>query len=100
MQQNADACPSSNVRQREHQHQARSVAGLVGGTQVRPVDIVRQITTRRRSARTELHWLPRVNDDHAAGHQRWATADRSLGERDWAAIDPIQVRTVVPRRVV
>ena len=93
MQRNADACPSSNVRQREHQHQARSVAGLVGGTQVRPVDIARQILTRRRSARTELHWLPRVNDDHAAAHQHWAAADRSLGERDWAAIDPIQVRT-------
>lgn len=60
---------------------------------MRPVDIARQILTRRRSARTELHWLPRVNDDHAAAHQHWATADRSLGERDWAAIDPIQVRT-------
>jgi len=60
---------------------------------VRPVDIARQITTRRRSARTELHWVPRVSDDHAGSHQQYAAADRSVGERDWAAIDPIQVRT-------
>lgn len=93
MQRNTDAGPSSALCQRKHQHEARSVAGPMGGIQVRPVDIAKQITTRRRSARTELHWIPRMNDDHAGGHQHYASADRSLGERDWAAIDPIQVRT-------
>jgi hypothetical protein len=93
MQRNAGVTPSIAPTHQEHQHQARNAASLMGASKMRPVDIAKQITARRRSAGTEIHWVPRANDDHAAGHQHYAAAGRDLGERDWAAIDPMQVRT-------
>ncbi len=60
---------------------------------MRPVDIAKQITTRRRSAGTEVHWVPRANENGAGLEQQHAVTSRELGERDWAAIDPVQVRT-------
>lgn len=60
---------------------------------MRPVDIAKQITTRRRSAGTEVHWVPCTNENGAGLEQQHAVTSRELGERDWAAIDPVLVRT-------
>ena len=60
---------------------------------MRPVDIAKQITTRRRSASTEVHWVPRVNKDGPGAAQHYEVISSELGDRDWAAIDPMQVRT-------
>ena len=63
---------------------------------MRPVDGARQIVTRRRSRHAELHWIPRAGQDtprNSSAHQEYAVIDRELDERDWAAIDPLRVRT-------
>lgn len=63
---------------------------------MRPAEIAKQITQRRFSSRTELHWVPRVNDGISAGsllRQEHEVLRRDLGERDWAAIDPMMVRS-------
>ncbi|WP_164515395.1 TnsA-like heteromeric transposase endonuclease subunit [Microbacterium sp. 10M-3C3] len=63
---------------------------------MQPVDVVRQIAARRRSPHTEVHWIPRTRGriaDGRSGRQEYAIAGRILGEWDWAAIDPMQVRT-------
>ena len=65
------------------------------GATVRPVDEAKQISVRRRSSSTELHWISRVSEHAAAGpgpRQEFAAAGRDLGNRDWAAIDPMSVR--------
>ena len=55
---------------------------------------VSRISPRPRSAQTELHWVPgeSVKTARKRGHE-WAVADRSLGGRDWANIDPARVRS-------
>lgn len=93
MQRNADAAAPYGLPQRERQHEARSVAAPLGVIQVRPVDIAKQITTGRRSADAEAHWVPRANENGAGLEQQHAATSRGLGERDWAATDPLQVRT-------
>lgn len=93
MQRNAEAAPTAELPQREHQQEARSVAGPVGGIQVRPVDIAKRITTRRRSAGNEAHWVSRISEHDSTIHQEFAPVSRDLGDRDWSAIDPMLVRT-------
>lgn len=66
---------------------------LAKGAAMRPVDEARSINARRRSSSTELHWLPRSNNGRTpAGLHEWAVVDRDLGDRDWAAVDPMRVR--------
>lgn len=63
---------------------------------MRPVDRARQIMARRRSRHAELHWIPRVCQNSSRNSptpQEYAVIGRELGERDWAAIDPLRVRT-------
>ncbi|WP_417555645.1 TnsA-like heteromeric transposase endonuclease subunit [Microbacterium sp.] len=63
---------------------------------MQPVDIVKQIATLRHSPYTELHWIPRTPQRAPGGpsvRQHHAVASRDLGERDWAVIDPMLVRT-------
>lgn len=63
---------------------------------MQPVDAAKQLAARRRSPHTEAHWVPR-SGEHASGgsrvHQEYAAVSRDLGEQDWAAIDPMRVRT-------
>jgi len=63
---------------------------------MRPVDVAKHITRRRFSARTELHWVPGA-DDRMSGTrlplQDHAVVERELGDRDWATIDPMMVRS-------
>ena len=60
---------------------------------MRPVDEGRPINARRRTASTEVHWIPRTDSGRtAAGLHEWAVVDRELGGRDWAGIDPMRVR--------
>lgn len=59
---------------------------------MRPVDSAKPLNARRRTSATELHWLPRVEGRKATGPHEWAVVDRELGDRDWAAIDPMRVR--------
>lgn len=62
---------------------------------MQPVDVAKRIAARRRSPYTEVHWVPRTVErpvsDSPGGHE-YAVAERELGERDWAAIDPVLVR--------
>ena len=61
---------------------------------MQPVDVAKRIAARRRSPYTEAHWVPRTAE-HAMeplARQEYAVAGRELGERDWAAIDPMLVR--------
>ncbi|WP_454129549.1 hypothetical protein [Microbacterium aurum] len=61
---------------------------------MQPVDVVKQIATRRHSPYTELHWVPRVPGHTPGGpsvRQHHAVAGRDVGERDWASIDPMLV---------
>lgn len=37
--------------------------------------------------------MPRANESRAGLEQQDAVTSREIGERDWAAIDPMQVRT-------
>lgn len=63
---------------------------------MRPVDIAKEIMTRRRSPYTELHWVPQLAE-HAPGgpsvRQDYSIVKPDLLERDWAAIDPMMVRS-------
>lgn len=63
---------------------------------MQPVDIAKQIAKRRHSTHTEVHWFPRAAEAAASGgpwvRQHHSIAGRELGERDWAAIDPMLVR--------
>lgn len=66
------------------------------GAAVRPVDGPKPIPARRRTTSTELHWLSRGlkhGMDMPARTDEWAVVGRDLGDRDWAAIDPMRVRT-------
>lgn len=62
---------------------------------MRPVDIAKQLTARRRSPYTEAHWVPR-SAEPASGRssvpQEHAIVRQDVGARDWAAIDPMRVR--------
>lgn len=62
---------------------------------MRPVDIAKQLTARRRSPYTEVHWVPR-SAEQASGRssvrQEHAIVRRDVGTRDWSAIDPMRVR--------
>lgn len=60
---------------------------------MRPVDEAKPINARRRTASTEVHWIPRTDSSRtAAGRHEWAVVDRALGDGDWAEIDPMKVR--------
>lgn len=60
---------------------------------MRPVDGAKDLTPRRRTSSSELHWIPRTNArGAAAGQHEWAAVGRDLGEGDWAAIDPLRIR--------
>ncbi|WP_390178683.1 TnsA-like heteromeric transposase endonuclease subunit [Microbacterium sp. MTN4-26] len=51
---------------------------------------------RRRSPHTELHWVPRSIDSLPGGsrvRQDHSPVSREVGQRDWASIDPMRVRT-------
>lgn len=53
-----------------------------------------RITPRRWTTQTEVHWVRGANKRDVAKHgHEWAVADRSLGDRDWAEIDPARVRS-------
>lgn len=60
---------------------------------MRPAKEAQLLVPRRRTTRNELHWragsgLRKV----APGTHEWAVADKILGARDWAAIDPARLR--------
>ena len=61
---------------------------------MRPVVEAWRISPRRRTTRTELHWVreARKGDVRTHGHE-WAVADRSLADQEWAEIDPARVRS-------
>lgn len=62
---------------------------------MQPVDVTKRIAARRRSPYTEVHWVPRTDEravSDSLDRQAYAVAGRELGERDWAAIDPMLVR--------
>lgn len=59
---------------------------------MRPIDGARRITPRRRTSSTELHWIPRTSSAVSSDNlEEWASVNRDLGDRDWAAIDPMRV---------
>ena len=63
---------------------------------MRPVDIAKEIATRRRSAYTELHWVPRLPEQTPGGpsvRQHCSILGPDLVGQDWAAIDPMMVRS-------
>ena len=63
---------------------------------MRPVDSAKQITMRRRSPFTEVHWVPRSMEHpsrRSTVRQEYAIARRDVGDLDWASIDPMRVRT-------
>lgn len=61
---------------------------------MRPVAEAWRISLRRRTTHTELHWVRDANKRDALGHgHEWAVADRSIGDRDWAEINPARVRS-------
>lgn len=63
---------------------------------VQPVDVAKKLAARRRSPHTEAHWVPRSDRPASPGSsvgQEFATISRELGDRDWASIDPMRVRT-------
>ncbi|GAA2051745.1 hypothetical protein [Leifsonia soli] len=63
---------------------------------MRPAEITKQILTRRRSPRTELHWVSRISMQTPGGttpEQQFATVQSEIGGWDWVAIDPMLVRT-------
>lgn len=52
------------------------------------------IPPRRWTTHTEVHWVRGASKRDALGHgHEWSVADRSLGERDWAEVDPARVRS-------
>ncbi|MFT4228969.1 MAG: hypothetical protein QM602_01620 [Microbacterium sp.] len=62
---------------------------------MQPVDVAKRIAARRRSPYTEVHRVPRTDEravSDSLDRQAYAVARRELGERDWAAIDPMLVR--------
>lgn len=60
---------------------------------MRPAVEARRLVPRRRTTRTELHWVAGAGlRGAAAGGHEWAVAGRDLGDRDWAAINPIRLR--------
>lgn len=61
---------------------------------VLPVAGPQQIVPRRRTSSTELHWISRPDDNahHKPGGHEYAVIGRDLGDRDWAAIDPLPLR--------
>ncbi len=63
---------------------------------MRPVEIARQITRRRYSGHTELHWVPHANEHTNRSpllRQEHEIVQPDLGDRDWASIDPMMVRS-------
>lgn len=63
---------------------------------MRPVDVAKQVTARRRSPYTEVHWVPRSierTSGSSRGRQEYTIVARAVGERDWESIDPMRVRT-------
>lgn len=63
---------------------------------MRPADIAKQISLRRRSPYTELHWISRANvqtSNGATTRQQFAAVQSEVGGWDWASIDPMLVRT-------
>lgn len=63
---------------------------------MQPVDAAKKLAARRRSLHTEAHWVPRSDEYTSSGsrvRQEFAPVTRELGERDWASIDPMRVRT-------
>lgn len=64
------------------------------GIAMRLTSPMNSMTLRRSRTRTEVQWIPRLNV-HPRGTKagsEWAIADRELGRRDWASIDPQPVR--------
>lgn len=60
---------------------------------MQPIDEARPINARRRTSSAEVHWIPRTDCGRTTvGIHEWAVVDRELGDRDWAAIDPMRVR--------
>lgn len=59
-----------------------------------PVAGPQQIVPRRRTSSTELNWISRPDDNahHKPGGHEYAVIGRDLGDRDWAAIDPLPLR--------
>lgn len=54
-----------------------------------------RIAARKSPAVTELQWISRVGTElirRGSSGDEWAIADRELGEKDWARIDPQPVR--------